>query len=363
MENVIQRTSCRKLTRAQRRRIKKLAKRVDRVTQAGRLFFEHGPDRQHHVRLAEECGDRARRPGCRRGSARWRAAEGGEYAVGFEELIEMTGTPSFFWPLPLHSYDLVVIDPPWHFKTWSQAGQTSKSASKQYRTMPLAAIMALPVRELLKPDAIVYLWATGAMLRHALATLRAWGIVYKTSFVWRKITRNGKVRWGTGRWAQSGHELLLLGVVGRPRCFLLPSIFDGLAREHSRKPDEFYRMVTECTPGLRRADLFARERRKGWDVWGDEVDRFTTGDPQSTVTLSERPSGHGGLYLPVTRPTTIDDDNIADAAERNERAAYIGIRQPGTLESRPAKSDGVTPAPRSPRAKQHSAAVGKPAQT
>ncbi|MGY8679404.1 MT-A70 family methyltransferase [Bradyrhizobium sp. UFLA05-153] len=216
----------------------------------------------------------------------------------------MTATPSFCWPLPLHSYDLVVIDPPWHFETWSQAGQTSKSASKQYRTMPLAAIMALPVRELLKPDAIVYLWATGAMLLHALATLRAWGIVYKTSFVWRKITRNGKVRWGTGRWAQSGHELLLLGVVGRPRCFLLPSIFDGLAREHSRKPDEFYRMVTERTPGLRRADLFARERREGWDVWGDEVGRFPTGDPQSTVAFSERPSGHGGLYLPVSRGYT-----------------------------------------------------------
>jgi excisionase family DNA binding protein len=44
-------------------------------------------------------------------------------------------------------------------------------------------------------------------------------------------------------------------------------------------------------------------------------------------------------------------------------AANFGIKQPGTLESRPAKSDGVTPTPRFPRAKQHSAAVGKPAQT
>jgi N6-adenosine-specific RNA methylase IME4 len=190
-------------------------------------------------------------------------------------LPEPQTAAAYFHPLLVHSYDVVVVDPPWHFNTWSPAGQTSKSAAGQYRTMPLAEITALPVRELLKPDAIVYLWATGAMLPHALATLQAWGIVYKTSFVWRKVTRNGKVRPGTGRWAQSGHELVLLGTVGRPRCFLSPSIFDGLAREHSRKPDEFYQTLVEKTPGSRRADLFAREKREGWDYWGDEVEKFS----------------------------------------------------------------------------------------
>jgi excisionase family DNA binding protein len=44
-------------------------------------------------------------------------------------------------------------------------------------------------------------------------------------------------------------------------------------------------------------------------------------------------------------------------------AANFGIKQPGTLESRPAKSERVTPTPRFPRTKQGSTAVGKPAQT
>jgi excisionase family DNA binding protein len=44
--------------------------------------------------------------------------------------------------------------------------------------------------------------------------------------------------------------------------------------------------------------------------------------------------------------------------------ADFGIKQPGTLESHPAKSDGVTPTPRFPRAKQRPAVVGKqPSQT
>ena len=40
------------LSRAQRRRFKKQADRVDQMTQADRLFFERRPERQHRVRLA-----------------------------------------------------------------------------------------------------------------------------------------------------------------------------------------------------------------------------------------------------------------------------------------------------------------------
>jgi N6-adenosine-specific RNA methylase IME4 len=32
--------------------------------------------------------------------------------------------------------------------------------------------------------------------------------------------------------------------------------------------------VAERAPGLRRADLFAREKREGWDCWDDEVEKF-----------------------------------------------------------------------------------------
>ena len=181
---------------------------------------------------------------------------------------------SFFAPLPAHSYDVVVIDPPWPFKTWSQAGE-GKSASAHYRVMTLADIMALPVRELLKPNAVVLLWTTGAMLEKAVAVMQAWGITYKTEIAWRKVTCNGNPRMGLGFWARSMHEPVLLGTFGKPPKFTLPSCFDGVAREHSRKPDEFYQMIDERAPGLRRADVFAREKREGWDCWGDEVEKFS----------------------------------------------------------------------------------------
>ena len=199
------------------------------------------------------------------------------HAQGDHDSPKLENAVSFFDPLAAYSYDLVVIDPPWPFATWSPAGQ-GKSASKHYRIMTLADIMALPVRQLLKDNAVILLWTTGAMLAQAVAVMEAWGITFKTELAWRKVRRNGKVRMGCGFWARTMHEPILLGTVGKPRKFTLalPSSFDGIAREHSRKPDQFYQMITDRTPGLRRADLFAREKREGWDAWGDEVEKFSS---------------------------------------------------------------------------------------
>ena len=39
---------------------------------------------------------------------------------------------------------------------------------------------------------------------------------------------------------------------------------------HSVKPDAFYALVEECSPGPY-LELFARRPRTGWSVWGNEV--------------------------------------------------------------------------------------------
>jgi N6-adenosine-specific RNA methylase IME4 len=45
-------------------------------------------------------------------------------------------------------------------------------------------------------------------------------------------------------------------------------------REHSRKPTEMHEMLERLAPDARRAELFARERRTGWDCWGNQVGKF-----------------------------------------------------------------------------------------
>jgi N6-adenosine-specific RNA methylase IME4 len=45
-------------------------------------------------------------------------------------------------------------------------------------------------------------------------------------------------------------------------------------REHSRKPDEVYVRIERFCPGPR-VELFARQARPGWDVFGDETNKFS----------------------------------------------------------------------------------------
>ena len=48
------------------------------------------------------------------------------------------------------------------------------------------------------------------------------------------------------------------------------NILSTRKREHSRKPDELYRIIEECSPGPY-LELFARGPRAAWTSWGDEA--------------------------------------------------------------------------------------------
>lgn len=181
------------------------------------------------------------------------------------------------WPfgdlVPL-SFDVIVADPPWRFRTWSETNQ-QKSASRHYDLMHTEEIKSLPVGKLAQKDCVLMLWFVGAMLPQAIDVIRSWGFTYKSEMVWRKVTMNHKVRMGTGYWCRSMHEPVLIGTIGKPsKVRAFPSIFDGIAREHSRKPDEFFDIVERHTSGLRRLELFSRQSRPGWQTWGNERGKF-----------------------------------------------------------------------------------------
>lgn len=181
------------------------------------------------------------------------------------------------WPfgdLCPFSFDLIVADPPWLFELRSSKGE-AKSPQKQYSCMAMDEIKRLPVGHLVGFNSWLLLWATAPLLPRAIETMEAWGFEYRTTIAWRKTTASGKVRVGPGYIARSMHENILVGAIGRPDYSrALPSIFDGLAREHSRKPDEFFSLVEAFAPAARRLDLFSRQARPGWAAWGNEVAKF-----------------------------------------------------------------------------------------
>lgn len=186
------------------------------------------------------------------------------------------------WPfgnLKAFKYGVIVADPPWNFNLRSEAGER-KSAMFHYDTMSLDDIKALPVSHLASGDCLLLLWTCGWAIATGQAqdVARAWCFEPKTELVWRKTTRFGKVRVGPGYRARTMHEPILVCTTGNPRQTAMPSLFDGLAREHSKKPDEFYSMVQKHTAGSWRADLFsAGIHRSGFDGWGEDH-RLTEGD-------------------------------------------------------------------------------------
>jgi len=106
--------------------------------------------------------------------------------------------------------------------------------------------------------------------------MRRWGFTYKTNMVWYKTRKDGgPYGRGVGFCFRNVTELILFGVRGSMRA-LSPgrrqtNIIISRKREHSRKPDEQYPIIEQCSPGPY-LELFARHRRAGWSCWGNELD-------------------------------------------------------------------------------------------
>lgn len=180
--------------------------------------------------------------------------------------------------LPRGHYGTIIADPPWSFTTHSTKGH-GKSPHAHYECMDIDAIAAVPVASVAAPDCALFMWATAPMLPQALAVMDEWGFQFKTAGAWAKQSKTGaKWAFGTGYCFRSAAEFFLLGTRGRPavQSRSVRNLIAAPVREHSRKPDDLHAMAEALYAGPR-LELFARERRPGWDAWGNEADKFTAG--------------------------------------------------------------------------------------
>lgn len=175
-------------------------------------------------------------------------------------------------------YGTILIDPPWRF-----ANRTGKMAPEhkrlhRYPTMSFDEIAALPVARHARSESHLYLWCPNALLLEALQIMKGWGFAYKTNIVWYKVRKDGGPDGrGVGFYFRNVTELLLFGTRGRLRT-LKPgrtqvNVIISRKEEHSRKPEEAYRIIEACSPGPY-LELFARHRRTGWEWWGDQAETY-----------------------------------------------------------------------------------------
>lgn len=180
--------------------------------------------------------------------------------------------------------------------------------------MSIEEILALPVAQLALPDAHLALWTTAAHMEHALGLMRYWDFTFKQTVEWVKtndiITRmrpdgsvkhhftvrtmnqlleadarmtddvraaaefvtdaEVKVTFGMGHYFRHVTELCLFGVRGSAvgRVHNLPNIIFAPRLEHSAKPEILHQMLERLSPEPR-LEMFARELRDDWNVWGN----------------------------------------------------------------------------------------------
>lgn len=172
-------------------------------------------------------------------------------------------------------YGTILADPPWRFNNRTGKVAPEHKRLNRYSTMDLQEIMELPIAQIASPQSHLYLWVPNALIQDGLEVMRRWGFEYKTNLVWYKVRKDGGPDGrGVGFYFRNVTELILFGVRGKMRT-LKPgrsqvNILRTRKREHSRKPDELYKIVESCSPGPY-IELFARHKMPGWFQWGNEV--------------------------------------------------------------------------------------------
>lgn len=169
--------------------------------------------------------------------------------------------------LPAQQYNCIYADPPWRFGDGTT--DPSRTIERQYPTLSLDEIKALPVPAIAAKDCILFLWTTAPLLAESMEVIPAWGFRYKSCAVW------DKERIGMGHYFRIQHELLLIAARGSPGTpadtLLESSVYREKRGKHSAKPEWFRRTIEAYYPSAKRIELFARLRAPGWASWGDEA--------------------------------------------------------------------------------------------
>ena len=194
-------------------------------------------------------------------------------------------------------YACLAMDPPWEERG---GGQCKRGADRHYPLLPVKNI----ARVILDsgswrpaPSSHLWVWTTDNFLENALWLIGQLGHRYVRTFVWVKLRdcymahKEGggsslelaacALQIGLGQYARGAHELLLLAVHGDAMvpapAKRHPSVFFAPRTEHSRKPDEAFRVIEDTSPGPR-VEFFARPpTRPGWTSWGNEIKRGANG--------------------------------------------------------------------------------------
>jgi len=200
-----------------------------------------------------------------------------------KEIISSSRVVSFFGQDLTNKYDTIVIDPPWNQgKTGKRKVRPNQTTQLDYSTMNKEELLNMPIGEIGTENSFIFLWTTNSkdkktgepFLKTSFDLLEQWGYNFYTMITWDKKT--GPCPFGP---FQIATEYILFGYKGKctfkkDKLGFMKNIFSESATAHSVKPQSFYDAISEMTDG-ERIDIFARQKREGFDGWGNEYETLT----------------------------------------------------------------------------------------
>ena len=189
--------------------------------------------------------------------------------------------PHAFAGLSRRSYRTITMDPPTHFESRTALKVANwncrRDVEKHYATLSFDELAALPLSDLRTRRMLTCLDQRPA----PAARLRADRTVGLSLFdprvhvgqaaapAYRSGVTEADLHVGLGLTVRHQNEIVLLGRRGNARRNAkdVREVILTPVREHSRKPDEFFARIERYCDGPY-LELFARERRPGWDAGG-----------------------------------------------------------------------------------------------
>lgn len=174
-------------------------------------------------------------------------------------------------------YNIIYADPPWKQGKGGKKKVRENSSGKalDYPTLSLIDIKHILYKATLNAEDnnVLFLWTIDKYLFEAEQIAKELGYKLHARMIWNKVT--GIPAAFTIRY---GHEYLLymykgkLLQVAKEERGKIHSVFTEKVEKHSKKPKIAYEIIERLYPNAYKLELFAREKRVGWDSWGNEVE-------------------------------------------------------------------------------------------
>lgn len=175
-----------------------------------------------------------------------------------------------------NKYDIIYTDPPWQqTKGGKRKCRPNQGKELDYPVMDLDSIFEIqkPFFNNCNEKHNIFMWTIDKYLHDTERKMNELGYELHARFIWDK--ENGIAPAFTVRFS---HEYLLWfykkGKMLKPTEEMRGK-YTTVLREpstiHSKKPICAYEMLENMFPNTNKIELFARNKRDGWESWGNEL--------------------------------------------------------------------------------------------